>query len=251
MREVISAKLNEIEERERVKILYAAESGSRAWGFSSPDSDYDVRFVYVRRTEDYLRLRPLRDVIEWQLDETLDINGWDLKKALPLLASSNPALFEWAGSPIVYRSAEEWGEIARLLPVYFDPKKMFFHYRSMARHNYLENFGGGKVHYKKYLYVLRALLVCRWIAARGTIPPVPFGELCAAELPAELRADVEALLRFKREAPEGTEGERNPRFEEFIARELKETERIGPLLPSRQVDERPLDELFLRILSVG
>ena len=79
---LIKQKLNEIEKIENVQIIMAVESGSRAWGFASPDSDYDVRFIYVREAEDYLKLKPLRDVIEWQLDEVYDISGWDLKKAL-------------------------------------------------------------------------------------------------------------------------------------------------------------------------
>ncbi len=78
----INEKLDEIERTEGVRVLHAVESGSRAWGFASLDSDYDVRFVYVRPKEDYLRLDEPRDVIEWQLDEVLDINGWDLIKAV-------------------------------------------------------------------------------------------------------------------------------------------------------------------------
>lgn len=99
VREIIPAKLREIEQRENVRILHCVESGSRAWGFASPDSDYDVRFVYVRPLEYYLQLGKTRDVIEWQLDDTLDINGWDLQKALRLLHNSNPTLFEWDRSP--------------------------------------------------------------------------------------------------------------------------------------------------------
>ena len=93
MEKIIQEKLREIEEKENVRIIMAIESGSRAWGFASPDSDYDVRFVYVRRLEDYLRLEKTKDVIEWQLDDVLDINGWDLKKALFLMHDSNPSLF--------------------------------------------------------------------------------------------------------------------------------------------------------------
>ena len=106
MEDIISKKLKEIEQKENVKIIMAVESGSRAWGFASPDSDYDVRFVYVRRPEDYLRLEKTKDVIEWQLDDVLDINGWDLKKALQLMHDSNPSIFEWCASPIVYQSCE-------------------------------------------------------------------------------------------------------------------------------------------------
>ena len=107
----INEKLDEIERKEGVKILHAVESGSRAWGFASPDSDYDVRFVYVRPKEDYLRLDEPRDVIEWQLDEVLDINGWDLKKALGQFARGNATLFEWSESPVVYKTTAEWEKI--------------------------------------------------------------------------------------------------------------------------------------------
>ena len=102
MNEVIMQKLNEIEQRESVRIIMAIESGSRAWGFASPDSDYDVRFVYVRTLKDTLRLEKYRDVIEWQLDDVLDISGWDLQKALRLMHDSNPSIFEWCSSPIIY-----------------------------------------------------------------------------------------------------------------------------------------------------
>ena len=101
MEQIIREKLVEIENKENVRIIMAVESGSRAWGFASPDSDYDVRFVYVRNLEDYLKLEKTRDVIEWQLDDTLDISDWDLKKALQLMHESNPSIFEWCASSIV------------------------------------------------------------------------------------------------------------------------------------------------------
>ena len=113
--EIIPAKLREIEAREHVRILHCVESGSRAWGFASPDSDYDVRFVYVRQPEHYLRLDKTRDVIEWQLDDTLDINGWDLQKTLRLLHRSNPTVFEWNSSPILYKTTPEWAEISAVI----------------------------------------------------------------------------------------------------------------------------------------
>ena len=103
MKDIILSKLEEIENKENVKIILAVESGSRAWGFASKDSDYDVRFVYLRKLEDYLKLEKSKDTIEWQLDDTLDINGWDLKKALQLIYDSNPTIFEWLSTPIIYK----------------------------------------------------------------------------------------------------------------------------------------------------
>ena len=122
MKEIILNKLKEIEEKENVKIIHCIESGSRAWGFASPDSDYDVRFIYMRPIEYYLRLDETRDVIEWQLDDTLDINGWDLQKLFKLLYKSNPTVFEWNGSSIVYKTTDEWQNISKIINNYFVKK---------------------------------------------------------------------------------------------------------------------------------
>ena len=115
---VIEEQLKEIEEKENVKIIYCVESGSRAWGFASPDSDYDVRFIYVRNKEDYLKLNKNRDVIEWRLDDVLDINGWDIQKALRLLYKSNPTLIEWSMSPMVYKTTPQWEKISGIISQY-------------------------------------------------------------------------------------------------------------------------------------
>ena len=148
MRQIICEKLDQIEQRENVRILHAVESGSRAWGFASPDSDYDVRFLYVRPREYYLRLDKQRDVIEWQLDDTLDINGWDLQKALRLLHSSNPTLFEWTNSPIVYRTTPVWENVRVVINQYFSSKSGLYHYLNMANSNYREFLKGETVRLK-------------------------------------------------------------------------------------------------------
>ncbi len=129
IRKEIAEKLMEIEEKESVKVLYAVESGSRAWGVESPDSDYDVRFVYVRPRDDYLSLQEKRDVIEWQLDEVLDINGWDLKKTLVQFHKGNATLFEWANSPIVYKTTDQWKDIYENCKRYFSEKVAIYRCR--------------------------------------------------------------------------------------------------------------------------
>ena len=111
----IKNKLCEIEQKENVRIIHCIESGSRSWGFASPDSDFDARFIYVRPTEYYLKLEKTRDVIEWELNDVYDINGWDIKKALELLHKSNPTLFEWNSSPIVYKTTPEWETVRTVL----------------------------------------------------------------------------------------------------------------------------------------
>lgn len=202
MRETILSKLGEIENRENVKILLVVESGSRAWGFASPDSDYDVRFIYVRPKEDYLRLEKTRDVIELPIEGELDINGWDLDKTLRLLRASNPTLFEWFSSPIVYRETAFAQEFRSIMQRYFSSKRGLSHYLSMASSNYREYLKGNMVKAKKYFYVLRPVLACRWILDKGSPPPMLFSELMEAELDPVLLPDVNRLLDLKMNAPE-------------------------------------------------
>lgn len=216
MREKIQTQLHRIEEEEHIKILLAVESGSRAWGFASPDSDYDVRFIYIRRTEDYLRLDAVRDVIELPIDDILDINGWDLQKTLKLLYKSNPTLFEWFSSSIVYQETEFVDKFRDLMIHYFSSKKTLYHYISMAEGNYREYLKGDLVRAKKYFYVLRPVLACRWILDRGTPPPMLFSELMKAELPAELIGAVNQLLELKINSPEVKLIPRIPEINEYL-----------------------------------
>ena len=142
MRVLITNELKKIEAEYNVKILLAVESGSRAWGFASPDSDFDVRFIYIRPKEDYLRLEEVRDVIELPINDDLDINGWDLQKALRLLYRSNPTLFEWFSSPIVYMETDFADQFRGIMTEYFSTQKSLYHYISMAEGNYREFLKG-------------------------------------------------------------------------------------------------------------
>lgn len=248
MRKLILEKLKEIEKRENVKIIHCVESGSRAWGFASPDSDYDVRFIYVRPREYYLRLDKTRDVIEWQLDDTLDINGWDLKKALTLLHKSNPTLFEWNSSPIVYKTTDEWQRISMVISRYFVAKSGIYHYLSTAKTNYREYLQGEKVRFKKYFYVLRPLLACKWILAEGTPPPMEFSTLMEKYLDEEIKPDVEKLLDIKMNTPEITEGKRFDRVNNYLDRTIAELEQIVSSLPKDKIQSwDELNEIFLEI----
>ena len=249
MRKIIEDKLREIEKVEDVRIIFCAESGSRAWGFASPDSDYDVRFVYVRRTEEYLRLDPVRDVIEWQLDETLDINGWDIQKALRLLYKSNPTLFEWDGSPIIYRQTAEWERIRGVMGGYFEPSVSARHYISLAKKNYDICRENGNIKLKKYLYCLRSMLACSYIVNRGTAPPVLFSELASAELDPLLMRDVEEILRIKANAPERQYIPVPSALDEYIAARLKYLDKAVNALSAKGKDISVLDDIFVGILK--
>lgn len=260
LEELVEGKLREIEETEHVRILHAVESGSRLWGFASPDSDYDVRFIYVRRMEDYLRLEPCRDVIEWELDETLDINGWDLQKALRQYHRSNATLFEWANSPVVYRTTEEWKAIHEAAAGCFSVKASMYHYYGTAKSNFMEFLQGDTVKYKKYFYVIRPVLACMWIRDHGCPPPVLFSELMEAELKVdgpggELAAvcrEVERLLEIKELTPESGAGARSEVLNKFIEEQLEEFKGLlSGMKDDRDESWAILDGLFLRSVRGG
>lgn len=249
MRDRILEELRKIEETEKVKVLLAVESGSRAWGFASPDSDYDVRFIYVRRTEEYLKLKPVRDVIEWKLDETLDINGWDLKKALQLLYGSNPTIFEWCASPVVYLEREEFSIFRKLLPQYFSVKKSLFHYWHMAESNYRKYLKEDMVRVKKYLYVLRPLLAAKWVSERKTAPPMLFDELLDAVLEDVLRPEIEKLLVLKKSVPEIGLTPRIQLFNDYIDKSMPEIKEIAESIYESKHNWEPLDQVFNEMIG--
>ena len=246
MRKIIVQKLHEIEEREHVKILLAVESGSRAWGFASPDSDYDVRFIYVRTKEDYLRLNPVRDVIEQPINDLLDISGWDLQKALRLMYKSNPSLFEWLKSPIIYVETEFADKMRSAMYDYFSVKHSLYHYISMAEGNYKKYLRTELVKAKKYFYVLRPLLAAQWVLETGSPPPMLFSELVDAELPEELRAEVERLLEIKVHEPEIKKIPRVDWLNEYLESEIiRMKEKAAELGEEGKASWEKLNEMFL------
>ena len=249
MEELIKSKLKEIEEKENIKILHCVESGSRAWGFASPDSDYDVRFIYVRPKEFYLRLDKTRDVIEWQLDGTLDINGWDISKALSLLYKSNPTLFEWMNSPVIYRKTEFANLIQPYLDRYFSCKSGLYHYLSMAEGNYRDYLKGDMVKAKKYFYVLRPILACKWILHKHTRPPMLFQELVESELENSMKSVVETLLDLKMNAPEVKLIPRIDMLNQYLDATIQEVkEQIASIPYDKDSDWEALDRLFIDVL---
>ncbi len=246
----ISDKLKEIEEKEGVRVLHAIESGSRAWGFASPDSDYDVRFVYVRKKEDYLRLDEPKDTIDWQLDEVLDINGWDLKKALKQFAKGNATLFEWSGSPIIYRTTEEWTKISKVSEQYFSEKAAIYHYYGTANNTYHEYLQGETVRYKKYFYALRPLLAAEYIEKYHVAPPVLFDELLKLELFSELRQAINELLEIKKRTTEKEENPQMPVIRGFIEMEIMKQKAIADQMEDdHNKDWSALNQVFSEVLG--
>lgn len=248
--------LDQIERKYGVRILLAVESGSRAWGFASPDSDYDVRFIYLQKARDYLRIEPAKDVIEWQLDEVLDINGWDLKKALYAMGKGNPNLLEWTASPIVYRKAPEWERIAALKDSCFSEKAALHHYYGIAGHTLKSYLSEDRVKYKKYFYALRPLLCCRWIRHFHEAPPVEFERLLTLfetgeeGLTRKLYASIEDLLAKKAVTEEKDLNPQIPEIIDFIREECGRQKSFLSNAPEdRRIDMQKLNDCFYSLLK--
>jgi predicted nucleotidyltransferase len=247
MRTEILQCLAGIERDHGVRLLYAAESGSRAWGFASPDSDYDVRFVYVHPREHYLGIGEHRDVIELPVHALLDVNGWDLRKALALFRKSNAPLYEWLQSPIVYRRDEGFfAEWSALGPRYFSLRAGCHHYLSMARNAYERDLQSQTVRLKKYFYALRPLLAAGWIVEKRAVPPMEFAPLRTLIRDGTVQRVINDLLETKRASDEKTVIEPLPLFQEFIADRLEQWRSAGMALEPHIGEEEPLNRLFRR-----
>lgn len=250
MKKLIQEKLREIEQHEECRILLAVESGSRAWGFASPDSDYDVRFIYVRPEKAYLRLDRARDVIEVPINDELDISGWDIDKTLRLLHKSNPTVFEWFSSPIIYQTSAFADQFRPIMQKYFSSKAGLWHYLHMAEGNYRDYLRGEMVRAKKYFYVLRPILACKWIFEKGTPPPMLFSDLVKSELPDDLSETVYQLLDLKMNSPEIKEIPRIDQLNRYLDTGIASVKEQIEKLPNTPVqDWNELNELFFSVLE--
>ncbi len=250
MRDKILKELNNIEIEHDVKILFAIESGSRAWGFESKDSDYDVRFVYAHKKDWYLSLDKKRDVIELPIDDLLDINGWDIRKALSLFFKSNPTLLECIESPIVYIDGTLREDLLREKEKFFREKSAIYHYLHMANNNYREYLRKDMVKVKKYFYVLRPLFVCKWIEDYSKPAPVEFDKLIEKmDLSKEFLKELDRLLEVKRR---GREMDMEPRIDiinEYIEERIEYYNKFASTLPLPKENRiTELDYLFSKYI---
>jgi len=249
----IKSELESIEGSEDVVILLAVESGSRAWGFPSIDSDYDVRFIYVHRPDWYLsiELEELPDVLERPIHDGLDVCGWDIRKALRLFRKSNPPLLEWLQCPIVYRQRSSFAHrLRKILPSFYSPKSSFFHYMRMAQGNVREYLRGDVVWLKKYFYVLRPLMAMLWIEKDFGPVPIEFNRLVDAVIDdQELRQEIHRLLEAKKAGAELNRGPRIPAISQFIETEMSRLERTASYRLSCAPPLEQLNVLFRDTLT--
>ncbi len=248
----IQNELTKIEEAQDIEILYACESGSRAWGFPSPDSDYDVRFIYRHPREKYLSIHPPEDNINLFITKDLDFNGWEVRKALHLFGKSNVSLYEWMQSDTIYQQKTDFLTLLQgLAPQYFSPRAAIHHYLGIARNTYEGALQEPEVKIKKYFYALRTILSACWIAQHQEIPPLRFQKLLPLIGDPKLLAIIEDLLSQKTQAMEGETIAPEPYVDQFIEEEIAKCEKAAQQFDKKRPDWEPLNALFRETLGYG
>jgi len=251
IKEEILRRIKSTEQEHNVKVLFAIESGSRAWGFASPNSDYDVRFIYAHPQDWYLdiNVEDKRDVIEYPIVDEIDINGWDVRKALKLFWKSNPAFVEWIQSPIVYVDDGLFANrIRELLSSIYAHEKGIYHYKHMAKTNYRGYLRKDEVPLKKYFYVLRPLLAIRWLEEKHEPAPIEFDVLrTLIQNDTDLNDEIEKLLARKKVSMEKDYIAQVPAINQFIESELLRLEDYADVPEREAKDMLVLNELFKSI----
>lgn len=245
MTPTIQQKLLELEQTENIKILYACESGSRAWGFASPDSDYDVRFFFVRPLDYYLGITNMPDFLDLPLNDELDLRGWDIRKVLKLFLKSNASPYEWLQSPVVYREETVFAEELRaLMPGYFSTRATANHYVSLAFNAFTNDLQSDDINLKRCFYALRSALACLWIVDRQTVPPMEFAKLRVMITDAAVQQAIEPLLEQKWQANEKATVKSVPVLQQWLAETLSYCKEQIPGLPSSKREPGELNLLF-------
>lgn len=247
MKDEIKKELTRLELQHDIKILYAVESGSRAWGFPSTNSDWDVRYIYIHTLDWYLKIDEKKDSQEEILPNDIDLAGWELKKALRLFRKSNPPMLEWLRSPIVYlQQFSAADKLRNLTDEFFNPKSCLHHYLHMAEGNYRDYLQRDNVRVKKYFYVLRPLLACDWIKQTNTMAPMEFHKLLDSQVTDQnVKTEIENLLRRKMAGEELNEEPKIQILNDFLEDKISYyNDYVKTLGQSNPPDTIRLDELF-------
>jgi predicted nucleotidyltransferase len=227
------------------------ESGSRAWGFESTDSDYDVRFIYAHNKNWYLNILPKRDVIEYPINDEFDYSGWDLRKTLFLMSKSNPVLFEWLKSPVIYYKDQfSYSILEQISENYYSPISSIYHYLHMANRNFRQYLQGDEVKIKKYFYVLRPILACMWIENNKKSPPMEFEKLLTQINDKGLLENINKLLLRKKSGMELGLEKKVTVINDFIERQLKYFEdKVNTFDSKKKPKQDKLEKAFVTILE--
>ncbi len=248
MKTTIQQKLYDIGEQHNIKILFACESGSRAWGFPSPDSDYDVRFIYLRPIEDYLSIYKKGEQVSLPMTDDLDVSGWDLKKVLQLITKSNTTPFEWLQSPVVYCEDPVFKEtLWQLCQHYFCARSNTHHYLGIAK-GAMQTINDDTIKIKKLFYVLRPLLAALWCMDKKTIAPMDISPLMQL-LPKDLNEKIISLIKLKSTAQESHLIEIDNSLLSWIKETFDYCSNKANSLEKVNFDLSPTDDYFKQIVN--
>ncbi len=247
MKEIILKGLRGLEKEKDIEILFACESGSRAWGFHSPDSDYDVRFVYVHKKDWYLSIEDRKDFIDSPKDELLDIVGYDLRKMLKLFRGSNAMIFEWIQSPIMYIRNEEFlSGLNNLVAEYYSGKSGLHHYLGLTRNTLENHLQSDKVKLKKYFYALRPMMAAMWIMRYNECPPMEFAVLRSVFTNDQVNEKIDEFLKLKTIVGESYLIDPEPMLNLFVSEQMAICEQYARQLSVKRADADSLNLLFQR-----
>lgn len=243
-------KLHQAEREHNIKVILAVESGSRAWGFASSDSDYDCRFIYTRSKDNYITIQNKPDFLEYELNSVYDISGWDITKVMKQAIKPNTVLLEWLTSDIIYMSDDSVTELRKLALDYFNPKRVCYHYLNMAKkRNELITSGNHKL--KHYFYALRTLANIQYILHYQTMPPIDYFEtIQQINLDPELITEIKKLRKLKQDGVEAEQIEPNSLLLEYFNSQLEISEQqINELQFKSNYDLERCDKILLDIVN--
>ncbi len=239
-----------LENQYNIIVLYACEAGSRAWGYASPDSDFDVRFIYRHKLDFYLSLHKQKDTIDPAIQDNPDMGGWDIQKALLLLQKSNIPLLEWVYSTITYLSDENFDkQLQAIATSFFSPITGFYHYQSMAKkHAALCDKSQYKL--KHLFYALRTACAAYWITQKQNFPPVDFTKLLGGlDIPVDLRDEISRLVIIKAAQNESYLHPADKRIVDFLYDLLIENEKAANNLKTSNGESEVLNNFYKAIIK--
>lgn len=248
MRKIIQDELKNIEIEERVRILYAVEAGSRAWGYHTDESDYDIRFIYIREVPAYLNLQETKDIIAKSTHDSLEFRGWDLSKALKLLGKSNPSLLEWLTNENVYTQHPDIEKVRKLGDMTFSPNRCFIHYYHMTKRNMEKYLRDEPIGTKKWMTIVRPWLAYKWIMQYRTFPPNGINEMIVQ---LNMSVDIKSLITsMVVSRVKGKEVPHLKHMEEYIKEDLLKVDgTLENLHSDDSIQWGKVNETFITILE--
>lgn len=247
MHSKIQSIISQLEQYKGIHVLYACESGSRAWGIPSSDSDNDVRFIYTHPADWYLSLSKRRDTISITRDG-IDLVGWDLRKTFQLMKKSNAAALEWMNAPIIYHKSpgflRQFREIGQSC---CSPNALNFHYMSIAKKFYDACANEEFVKIKTWFYALRAVLNCRWVITHQQVPPMMLQDTLSL-VNADLEKEILSLIAAKSAKEESFLIKKSASLTNFIEASIQLSETYKNKLPHNKVNMHAMDTFFKKMI---